>query len=195
MKRPWPWCTLALVACGAAASAWPGAAERLVLTRAALDSGEFWRFATAQLVHPTFALAALDLAALAVVGGWLERRERATFVAAACVGGSLVVATVWFVRDDLASYQGASGLASAAFVALALSLWRDGGARRALALLALGIFAAKLVFEFRGATAGLVTSEGHEVVPEAHAAGALGGVLAGLLAVAFRNRSSARTRR
>ncbi|MCK6448179.1 MAG: rhombosortase [Planctomycetes bacterium] len=195
MKRAWPWCTLALVAGGAAASAWPAGGERLVLTRDALDSGELWRVATAHFAHPTFELAALDLAALGVLGAWLERRSRATLVAAVIVGGALVDAAVWTLRDDLASYQGASGLASAAFVALALSLWRDGGVRRALALFALGVFAAKLGLEFRGATAGLVTSAGHEVVPEAHAAGALGGVLASLLGVVFRNRSSAGTHR
>lgn len=192
MIRRAPWCALVLVAGAGAASwvaDWP---EHAIFDRAAVEAGEPWRLATGHLVHASARLALFDLGALAALGAWLELRSRATFFAAMLAGGALASAAVWWLRPDLATYQGASALASAAFAALALSLARDGGRARWLALVALAAFALKLALELCGAGLGLATAPGLVVVPEAHAAGALGGALA---AAALRSRSRAGTRR
>ncbi|MBI5433248.1 MAG: rhomboid family intramembrane serine protease [Planctomycetes bacterium] len=191
-----PWCTLGLVAAACVASFVDGAAERCILTRDAVRDGELWRLASGHMVHTGRAFAALDLGVLLVLGAWLEFRSRALLVASVAAGGALATLAVWFVRPDVASYQGASALSSAVFAALAVELVLEPGARgrRVLAVAALALFAAKTWFE-RDGTAVVASLDGElRVVAEAHAAGAVGGVLAAGLA-ALRNRSRARTRR
>ncbi|MCC6406912.1 MAG: rhomboid family intramembrane serine protease [Planctomycetes bacterium] len=191
-----PWCTLALVAAACVASFVDGAAARCLLTREAVREGELWRLASGHLVHTGRAFAALDLGVLLALGSWLECRSRALLIASSVAGGAFATLAVWFLRPDVASYQGASALSSAAFAALALDVVLEPGARgrRVLALAALATFAVKTWIE-RDGTAVVASLDGElRVVAEAHAAGAAGGVLAVAL-VALRSRSRARTRR
>jgi rhomboid family GlyGly-CTERM serine protease len=177
-----PWCTATVVAIAAVASAVPGGREALELRRAAVADGESWRLLGAHLVHAGPAHAILDLAALLVLGSWLELRSRAELVLVLCASALAASAAVWFARPDLERYLGSSALASGAFVALATALLgeRRSTLARAAGAAALAAFALKLACEAAGESLAPLPA-GVEVVPLAHAAGGLAGLIAASL--------------
>jgi membrane associated rhomboid family serine protease len=175
-------CTLAFVCAAALVSAGPAEWRApLVLERQAVLGGELWRILTGHLWHGEAALAMWDLGALALLGGWVERRSRAELLAALGLGALLSGVAVLLLRPDLASYQGSSALASALLVTECLRLWAHGSDPfvRVAAALGLLVLAAKVVLE----SVGLWTSPalggpgGLESVAVAHLAGALAGGL------------------
>jgi hypothetical protein len=135
--------------------------------------GELWRLLTGQLVHWTPRMAVLDLGVLAACGVWLERRGLCVWRVLAAAG--LLTALAVYVSDaDV--YRGSSGLATAAFVAAALS-----HPRRALGAAALVLLAAKVAWEagHAGAFAAGALPAGVAVLPGVHVAGALAGFASG----------------
>lgn len=173
-----PVCTLALVCAAALVSAAPAEwSAALVLERRAALAGEPWRVVTGHLWHGSPALAFWDLAALALLGAWVERRSRAELLAALALGALLSGAAVLALRPDLASYQGSSALASALLASECLRLLAHGEAPARLAgALGLALLAVKVVLEGAGAWPGLAPP-GLESVAVAHLAGAAGGAL------------------
>jgi membrane associated rhomboid family serine protease len=143
--------------------------------------GDLWRILTGHLWHGEAALAVWDLGALALLGGWIERRSRAELLAALGLGALFAGVAVLMLRPDLASYQGSSALASALLVTEGLRLWARGSDPfvRVAAALVLLVLAAKVALE----SVGLWTSPalggpgGLESVAVAHVAGALAGGL------------------
>jgi hypothetical protein len=177
-----PVCTLAFVCAAALVSAAPAEwSAPLVLERRAALAGELWLVATGHLWHGSPALALWDLAALALLGVWIERRSRAELLAALGLGALLSGAAVLALRPDLASYQGASALASALLATGCLHLLaRSGhGFARGAAALALLLLLAKLALESVGLwpSSALGASGALESVAVAHRAGATAGVL------------------
>ncbi len=154
----------------------------LVLERAALLRGEIWRLWSGHLIHDHPAHALWNLTAFAALGVWLERRERARFALALLLAAPLSGAAVVALRPDLASYQGASALASALYVLGAVCLMReerDGPARWG-GWLALALFAAKLALEAAGRWPSPALPPGLESVTVAHLVGGGAGALAAL---------------
>jgi hypothetical protein len=177
-----PWCTLVLVCAAALVSALPAPwSAPLVLEREAVRAGELWRIVSGHLWHGEAALAAWDLGALALLGGWIERRSRAELIAASGAGALLAGLAVVALRPDLDSYQGSSALASALLTTGCLHLLgRSGdGFARAAAALALLLLLAKLALESVGLwpSVALAGSGELESVAVAHLAGASAGVL------------------
>lgn len=171
----WPWLTTALAAAGLAIAALPQAAESLQYEREAVEAGAYWRLLTGQLAHWTPRMAATDLLVTLAAGAWLELRSRRlllwTLAAAALfVGGAIQLGSTEV-------YRGCSGIASGLFVALALLLFLEPGARSAgaVALACLAGFAAKTIWELTGGAplfaGGL--PDGVALVPAVHLAGAL----------------------
>ena len=190
MGSRFPWLTAGLaVLCAAALFL---SAEALQYDRTRVEAGEVWRLLTGQMVHWTARMAALDLGMLLGLGAWLEARGDRRFAALALVfGGALTALAVHAFSPRLNLYRGSSGLASALFVLAAIRIARSPArAPRALAMLAVGLFLAKAVWELvtgQAIFAGPLPA-GVEVVPLVHLFGGLGGAVAAGLAPAKRLR-------
>ncbi|HEX4954599.1 MAG TPA: rhombosortase [Thermoanaerobaculia bacterium] len=182
-RAPFPWLTLGVVAAAAALSL--SRPELFEYLRGAVERGEAWRLLTGQLVHWTPRMAVIDLAAVALLGTWLERvARRRTLVLALALALPLIALTVHLLSPTLTRYRGSSGLAAALFLALAARLWIEGrGGARWLALLAAGGFVLKVVLELalgRQLFAGALPA-GIAVTPAVHLAGAAAGLSAAVL--------------
>lgn len=185
-RRRVPWVTLTCVAVAAGLA--PGLAGALEYDRARVEAGEIWRPITAQAVHWSARMAIADLLAAAILGAAIELRSRRLLILALTSGLLLAGAGVHCLSPGLTRYRGASGVASALFVALALSIAAGSGGRerpapprlRTLAVAALGAYALKILFETvtgRALFAGEM-APGVRVAPIVHLAGGLGGAIA-----------------
>ena len=154
----------------------------LALERSAVLRGELWRLWSGHLVHDHVAHALWNLAALGVLGLWLEPRAPARFALALLLAAPLSALAVVALRPDLASYQGASALASALYALGAVVLLREGPDRvsRLAGATALALFAAKLALESAGSWPSPALPPGLESVPLAHLVGGGIGALTGL---------------
>jgi rhomboid family GlyGly-CTERM serine protease len=172
-----PWLTLTVCALALVVAAVPGLGTSLALELAPLASGEVWRLWTGHLAHWSGSHLAWDLAVFVVGAAWLERTAGARRLARLLfVGGAVVSAAVLFLRPDLASYRGLSGIDCALVAGVAAHLARVRP--RPVLLVAAGL-CAKVVYETvtgAGAFAGSL-GPGVVVVPEAHVVGALVGAL------------------
>lgn len=202
--RRWPWLTLSLTGLGLLASLAARGPGTLEYDRARVAGGEVWRILTGQIVHWTARMTAADLGAVLVLGSWIEWRSRRLAALALAAGAVLIGLGIQFVSPGLERYRGASGLASALFVAGALELARRrpgaarggidpaGGATRLAATFALALFVVKVTWEMitgRALFAGPLPP-GVEVVPLVHLLGAFGGI-AGFAAHAGRDQRPA----
>jgi len=163
--------------------AWPALVEWLQFDRARIAGGEAWRIVTCHWTHFTADHLLWDLAAFCVLLflSWRESPTRALATVAA--SSVLIPAAVWFALPEMSFYRGLSGLASALFVFLALSLARRERAQgnrliSGLAVLALVGFLAKTVFELATQQTLFVNANDFVPVPLAHVIGAACGALA-----------------
>ena len=163
--------------------AWPASIDWLQFDRARIAGGEIWRVVTSHWTHFSADHLLWDLSAfgLLLFLSWRESPPRT--LATVATSSVLIPAAVWVALPEMSFYRGLSGLASALFVFLALSLARRERAHgnhliSALAVLALVGFLAKSVFELvTGATLFVDTSE-FVPVPLAHVIGAACGAIA-----------------
>jgi rhomboid family GlyGly-CTERM serine protease len=170
-RRSW----LLLAAAAIAGSLIP--AERLELRR----NFELWRIVTCHFTHFSHEQLAWDAIAFAFLGFACARRNGAAFHATLLASIVVVPIAVLLFAPHVASYRGLSGLASAMF-ALLLTLER----RRLtwpVVLCAIG-FAGKIALEATTGGTLFVGSMGESVVsvPIAHIAGAVVGVICGVVA-------------
>jgi hypothetical protein len=169
---------------GALVALFPAGSEVLEYDRVRVTSGAIWLLATGQLAHWSVRMAAFDLGAVLLLGGLLEIRGTRRLAALAIAGGTLATAvTVQFLPPHLALYRGASGLASALFVALAIELARtETGWRRGVALVAIAGFVLKVAWEVKTGQpiAAGALPPGVVVTPIVHAAAGLAGAAAAL---------------
>jgi rhomboid family GlyGly-CTERM serine protease len=187
--RAVPAVTLGIAGAALLVAALPGAGEGLLFDRGAVAAGEVWRLVTCHLVHAGGEHLFWDVAALLVLGAVCEWRGRAAMVVTLGVSALAVSAAVLIFLPGMTLYCGLSGLDSALFVLLAVSLLRQRPAgRNWLRLAAVGsallIFAAKIAYEMvsGGAVFVSLSSLGVIPVPLAHAVGALCGVAVGCCA-------------
>jgi rhomboid family GlyGly-CTERM serine protease len=173
------------VAASVAASAIPGLAEVFEYDRAAVSRGQIWRAATGQIVHWGAAMAALDLAVVAIAGACLELRSRRIVVLTLALALPIIGIAVHVGVPSLERYRGSSGVGSALVAALVIDLIRNerDAVRRAIAAGIGIVFVGKLAWEL---TTGSALPLGHlpsgvAVVPQAHLAGALSGLAAAVL--------------
>jgi len=161
----------------------PGAAPLLEYDRARVVSdGEWWRLLSGQLVHWNARMAVLDLGVVVLLGLWAESTVPRVTRAVLLVGWAVIGAGIHVWALGLQIYRGASGLASALFVLVALVIASKPGPWqvRMLALVALVLLALKLSVEVWTGTAVFAgpLPEGVQVTPLAHLLG--GGVALGL---------------
>jgi rhomboid family GlyGly-CTERM serine protease len=183
LDGPFPGAALALGGLAVAVFLVPGAAPGLEYDRAAIGAGQPWRLLTGHWTHWSGAHLAWDVLAFLVLGVACERRGRGRFLACLAMAAFTVSLATWCLRPDLGQYRGLSGLDSALFVLLAVSLMQHAVDSRELAAgaWALVAFLAKLGWE--GATGGGLFVHGLDpglaAVPLAHLAGAAAGFVAG----------------
>jgi rhomboid family GlyGly-CTERM serine protease len=180
-----PGASLALAALAALLWLVPGATPWLEYDRAAVRAGQLWRLLTAHFTHWSVDHLGWDLLAFALLGALCERESRPRFLAAVLGGAVVVSLAVWGLLPEVTTYRGLSGLDSALFVLLAVSVmraedepaWRLGAGAAALVA-----FQAKILYEIWTGSAVFVHGAGLEIgpVPLAHLAGAAVGFAAGL---------------
>jgi len=175
------------VAASVAASAVPGAAGFLEFDRAAPSHGYFWRAATAQLVHWSVGMAAIDLAVVAIAGACLELRSRRIACWTLALAVVLVGLTVLYAIPSLERYRGSSGIAAAVVAALLVDVVRRerSPVRRVLAVAIGAAFVAKFAWELATGSAVPIghLPPGIAVAPQVHVAGAIAGIAASLSSV------------
>lgn len=191
-----PWFSIALVGLALAVSFAPGLPDLLQYDRAAVSDGHVWRLLTGQLVHWTPRMTLVDLGVVLLLGTLIERRRRGMMIFVSLAGLITTGFGIHLLAQRVTVYRGASGLATTLFVFLALTLISESRSprKRTLAALALGLFAAKLLWE-SGSTGGLVAGslpDGVEVLPFAHLLGGLAAVV--LFAVSLLNRHAVTSR-
>ena len=174
----------------------PDATHWLQYERAAVARGEIWRLLTGHWTHAGFEHLFWDALMLAVLGALCEGIHRRAFVA--CVLGSAmaIALLLWVFLPEFEIYRGLSGIDSALFMLLAVTVlraklrareWRWAAATVGFLLL----FVAKTAFEFgTGATVFVDSAAtGMTPVPLAHVAGMVVGVA---VALALGRRRAAR---
>jgi hypothetical protein len=129
------------------AAAWRG-------DRAALLAGEGWRLWTAHLAHFSASHALWSGLAWLGAAAWLERADRAAWLALIGLGAPLVTLSALLGDAAMIRYGGLSGLACAPVAWWGGALWRDERAprrRRAGGAALLGLLAAKCLGDFGSA--------------------------------------------
>lgn len=167
------WAALALLSLALDPLTW--AWERALLLR------EPWRVLSGALAHWSV-LHALANAAGALVLGWVGWRARLPQRAAwAWLAAWPLAQALLLLQPELQRVAGLSGVLHAGVAVLALGLWR-GGERQLGAALALGLLGKIALEQPWGPALRIEAFWGAmPVVPWAHAAGALAGLLAALL--------------
>lgn len=180
-RTAWP--ALAVTAAVLAALQLGGETVALALRydRDLVAAGEWWRWITASFVHAGWSHLGINLAGLAIagltIGDALEIRRYTL-----CLAISLPAVTLglWLWSPGVQWYLGASGVLHGLFVTGGLLL---AARRRAEGAGLLALVAAKLAWEqVFGPIPGSAATAGVRVIVNAHLYGALGGLLAAVLA-------------
>jgi rhomboid family GlyGly-CTERM serine protease len=182
--RRLPVFALLLSACAVIASG--SAAHHFEFDRAAIEVGQVWRLVTGHWTHWSPDHLFWDVATFGALGLLAERRSRASFLACTLSSAVAISAALWFLRPDVLTYRGLSGIDVGLFTLVATGMFRDARAARhrptaAVAVVALSAFALKLTWELAAGSALFVdaASAGFQSLPLAHAIGGAVGALGG----------------
>jgi rhomboid family GlyGly-CTERM serine protease len=151
----------------------------LELDRAAVARGEVWRLLTGHWTHWTVDHLVWDSLGFVVLAVLCETRVSRGRLLLGVAGSALAVsAGVWFLPEieHIARYRGLSGIDSALFVLLAVSLMRE----RPLAGLALAAFLGKSAWEVATGSTLFVQTGSFVPVPLAHLVGGAWGLILGI---------------
>ncbi len=171
-----------------AVSLWPTAMTWLEFDRVAVAAGQWWRLLSGHLTHWNGEHLLWDVGAFVLLGVLCERLDRRRFAVCMLASAIVIPLVVWLASPEILVYRGLSGIDSALFVLLAVTVLRAEWASRdwrwvfgAAALLV--AFAVKTGFEQMTGRAVFVDSvaAGFIAVPAAHTAGASVGVVVGLI--------------
>lgn len=158
---------LPAILASAVALHWPVAAAALVLDRAALAQGQWWRLWSGHWVHLDMSHALVNLAALAVIVTLALRQQMLGSIAvAALIGMPLLSLALLQFDPALQWYAGLSGLLHGLLV---MVLLRRGGV---IAWALLLLMALKLAYEWRYGS----HRDGFAVITLAHRLGAAWGL-------------------
>jgi len=148
--------------------------------RLAIESGEYWRFATAHIVH--LGQSHLNLNMLGFVLTWLLVGRNYTvpeWIFVTCIAVLLQSVGFWYLDTNMLWYVGMSGLLHGFMIAGAAKGYRT---HRLESLVLSGLIVLKLIYEqYSGPLPGSESTSGGSVVVNAHLYGAAGGALAALV--------------
>ena len=183
-----PWISLTLVAAALAVMPFDQWTAWLQYDRTAVGDGQLWRLITCQFTHCSWDHLFWDAAALLFLGWVLEKENRRSMIICLGLSAVLIPAVVHFGLPDLATYRGLSGIDSAVFVLLAVTLLRkccaDGDRLWTCACVAMLVgFSAKVGFELlSGGTLFVDAQTSHMLpVPLVHVVGGVLGAACGWL--------------
>jgi rhomboid family GlyGly-CTERM serine protease len=151
--------------------------QALSYDRDALRHFQWWRLATAHLVHLSWRHALLNCAGLAVLWALFAREfTPGRWLWILVLAALSIDLGLWFLHPAVLWYLGASGVLHGAWSAGACAAYRRGDGMGALIMVLLVI---KLVYEQQS---GLSVFEGDlPLVPAAHLLGALGGLVGAMV--------------
>ncbi len=165
----------------------PVATALLEFDRSAVAAGQWWRLVTSNLTHWSAQNLFWNLVVFAVLGCLCEARGRARYAVCLSASALAVGISVLLFEPNLATCRGISGVDSAFFALLAVTVLRAHWAVRnwrwvaAVGVLVVG-FAVKIIVELTTGRAVFVDSAaaGFTPMPLAHAVGAAVGGLAAI---------------
>jgi rhomboid family GlyGly-CTERM serine protease len=182
-----PVISLIVSAAACLVTALPPAADWLQYDRSAIAGGELWRLVTCHLTHWSFEHLFWDAMALLFLGFVIEQDKRRRLLTCIALSAVLIPLVVHACMPELSTYRGLSGIDSAAFMLLAVTLLVESWDRRdwgwtLVCTAVMGGFAVKTGFEFTTGNALFVDASAAEMlpVPLAHVVGAGIGVLCGV---------------
>jgi rhomboid family GlyGly-CTERM serine protease len=145
--------------------------------RHALASGQWWRLASAHLVHLNWRHALLNGAALVLLWILFAREfSPARWLAIVLASAACIDAGLWFLEPQVEWYVGSSGVLHGVLAAGALAQCRR---RERLGMALMLLLLAKLAYEQLSGASLFIGAL--PVVLRAHLYGAIGGVLAALM--------------
>jgi rhomboid family GlyGly-CTERM serine protease len=100
----------------------PGANDCLQFDRSAIAAGEWWRLFTGHLTHWGTEHLAWDLLVFVALGMICETGNRRQFVTVLAASSLAISFVVWALLPDAQIYRGLSGLDTALFASLAISM-------------------------------------------------------------------------
>lgn len=168
----------------------PSATTWLQYDRLAIAAGEIWRLVSSHWTHVSGDHLFWDVLTFLVLGALCERMSRMRFCA--CVLGSaiLIPVALWITLPHLETYRGLSGIDSALYVLLAVTLLKDElhGRRWGWVIALSGVlfaFIGKVGYEIAtGGTIFVNSGASHMIpVPLAHCVGAAVGMIVGLMRI------------
>ena len=182
-----PGVALAVISAAALIMVFPRAAGWLQYDRSAVAAGQLWRIVTCHLTHWSFEHLFWDVTALLFLGFVIERDKRRRFLTCVGLSAVLIPLVVHAGMPELSTYRGLSGIDSAVFMLLAVTLLADSWDQRdwgwtLVCTAVMGGFAAKTGFEFTTESTLFVNTATAQMlpVPLAHVVGAGIGVLCGV---------------
>ena len=189
LPAPFPVITLVLAFAACILYLFPGLAAALQYDRSARLISQLPRYLTCHWSHWSPDHLGWSVLAFVVLGVAVERRGRGRFVA--CVIGAIVIPlALRLLQPGIRTYRGLSGIDSALFVLLAVTLLRERLTQRedgwriwsGAIVLALIAFVGKIVLELSTGTSVFANaaSGGFVPVPLAHLAGGTAGMVAAL---------------
>ncbi len=185
--RHLPTISLVVVAAACLVMAFPSLADWLQYDRSAVAHGELWRIVTCHLTHWSFEHLFWDVTALLFLGFVIEKDNRRRFLTCLGLSAVLIPLVVHAWIPELSTYRGLSGIDSAVFMLLAVTLLADSWSQRdcgwtLVCTAVIAGFAAKTAFEFTTGATFFVDSTAAQMlpVPLAHVVGAGIGVLCGV---------------
>jgi rhomboid family GlyGly-CTERM serine protease len=151
--------------------------EWAVYDRISIQSGEAWRLITGHLVHFSFAHVAWNVFFLLIAGTVLETRNARQFIFLTISTALSISVSLYIFTPQYVQYGGLSGIASSYLVYFALLkiMQQKWQAWPWIGLLVL--FVAKILFELLQGMPVFIPDAIFQVVPLAHLAGALVGLL------------------
>jgi rhomboid family GlyGly-CTERM serine protease len=181
----WPWATTVLTALAVLVYYMPGLGEAWVYERGT-GLGEAWRYLGCHWVHWNGEHLFWSTATFLVLSAVCEDISRWRHGVCVLATALAIPAGLWLWSPELASYGGLSGIDSALFGLVAVSVIRESIATKkwvgagAIGLLAVG-FVIKISYEMlTGGTAFMTPTDAMVPVPLAHVIGVITGVLLGL---------------
>ena len=173
---------LALIALSALAQMWPAALAGMQYDRPAIDTGQWWRLLTGNLVHYDWVHLSANLGAFAFLGWMALGRARGALwvvpISAAAIGAGVYV---W--ADGVATYRGISGMACALLSWMLVVMAIEDRGWKAIGWLGLLLLViAKSVYETATGVVLLPTSapRGVDMVGITHVVGLAIGALMGM---------------
>lgn len=158
--------------------------DTLVFDRTDIENGQWWRIFTGHFDHTNLNHLLLNLAGLIML--WAlhgDHYRHGLFAAVFLVSAIATSLGIYYFDPDMNRYVGLSGVLHGVFVFGAIADIRTG--EKTGYLLLIGIIAKIIYEQVEGASEDMVDLIGASVAIDAHLFGAIGGLIAGLIWLAF----------